>query len=76
MQRAHAAVRLACLSGVLIEPAVCEECRAEVRLDAHHDDYRKQLEVRWLCPRCHKRHHVELRRRYQIMRRPVPVWRG
>lgn len=62
MKRAHHAVRLACLSGDLIEPARCETCGAEVRLDAHHDDYSRPLDVRWLCPGCHKRHHMALRR--------------
>jgi hypothetical protein len=31
----------------------CEECRIK-KTEAHHDDYSKPLEVRWLC----KRHHV------------------
>ena len=63
MQRAHAAVRMACLTGVLEEPARCETCGKEVRLNAHHDDYRRPLDVRWLCPGCHKRHHMSLKPR-------------
>lgn len=35
----------------------CEGCGA-VRAVAHHDDYVRPLDVRWLCPRCHRRHHA------------------
>lgn len=48
-------------SGRLVrEP--CEVCAA-TPADAHHDDYSKPLEVRWLCERCHHDHHVAERRR-------------
>ena len=36
----------------------CEECGAE-KTDAHHDDYAKPLEVRWLCRRHHTLWHAE-----------------
>lgn len=33
----------------------CEKCGE--RAQAHHDDYSKPLEVRWLCPSHHREHH-------------------
>lgn len=33
----------------------CEIC-AEPKTQAHHEDYNKPLEVRWLCFRCHRIH--------------------
>lgn len=38
----------------------CEVCGA-VKVQGHHDDYSKPLEVRWLC----QKHHKELHRRYK-----------
>lgn len=35
----------------------CEGCGTGVRVHAHHHDYSKPLEVRWLCYRCHKGAH-------------------
>jgi len=46
-QRAHLAVKDARASGTLTQQP-CEKCRA-ARTIAHHDDYDKPLEVRWLC---------------------------
>lgn len=34
----------------------CEIC-GETKTDAHHDDYTKPLDVRWLCRRHHLEHH-------------------
>jgi hypothetical protein len=53
---ARNAVNKAVLAG-LIEKKKCEvgiDCRG--RIEAHHDDYTKPLEVRWLC----KKHHGEV----------------
>jgi len=39
-------------------PKPCEVC-GEDRVDAHHDDYDKPLDVRWLCRRHHMQFHAE-----------------
>lgn len=39
------------------KPSNCTDCGRKNKLDAHHDDYSKPLEVRWLCRLCHKKAH-------------------
>lgn len=41
-------------------PSKCEICLKQCKPDAHHDDYSKPLEVRWLCKRCHFKHHKQM----------------
>lgn len=48
-------VRDAIKSGKLIKKS-CEVCGNE-KVQAHHDDYNKPLEIRWLCRRCHSEWH-------------------
>lgn len=50
---AMAKVKYALRTGKLIRPSQCEECSKECKPQAHHDDYNKPLEVRWLCQECH-----------------------
>lgn len=45
--RAHNAVRDALKTGALVRKP-CELC-GEPKTHAHHDDYDRQLDVRWLC---------------------------
>jgi hypothetical protein len=54
-QRAHNAVNNAIRAGKL-ERQPCEVCGANAH--AHHEDYAKPLDVRWLCPA----HHGEVHR--------------
>lgn len=37
----------------------CEIC-SKWPADAHHDDYSKPLEVRWLCRSHHRQHHIAI----------------
>lgn len=39
----------------------CQECNSTVHVHGHHDDYSKPLEVIWLCPLHHRRHHKLLK---------------
>lgn len=56
---AHKSVQIALKNGWLIRKN-CEQC-GNVKTQAHHDDYSKLLEVRWLCASCHAAHHVSMR---------------
>lgn len=49
----------------------CEECGKQ-NTHAHHDDYAKPLDVRWLCPRHHGALHAEMRRQTGVLRRSPP----
>lgn len=53
--RSHRIVEQALISGKLHRKP-CEKCGKE-KVDAHHDDYSKPLDVRWLCRSHHLQHH-------------------
>lgn len=67
-ERARNAVSCAIRKGTLTRQS-CEECGAGptpsdrksatnlTDVVAHHDDYSKPLDVRWLCRSCHAAHH-------------------
>ncbi len=44
----------------IVRPKKCEKCFKECKPEAHHDDYDKPLEVRWLCKICHAHQHNKL----------------
>ncbi len=54
----HSAVNNAVRDGRLLKMP-CEKCGNE-KSEAHHDDYTRPLDVRWLC----RKHHMELHRKY------------
>ena len=35
----------------------CERCGSNIKVQAHHRDYSKPLEVEWICLRCHMIEH-------------------
>ena len=55
--KAHYQVNQAIKTGLIVRKP-CEVCGAIAQ--AHHDDYSKPLEVRWLCAKHHSRHHWKL----------------
>jgi|SRR5208283_420346 len=44
-------------NGILIK-GLCEGC-GSIKVDAHHDDYSKPLDIRWLCRSHHRLWHKE-----------------
>jgi hypothetical protein len=43
--------------GKIIKPICCQRCKAKKILEAHHPDYKKPLEILWICRRCHAKLH-------------------
>ena len=58
--RAQQLVRNAVRRGDITPEVRCEECGEETKLHGHHDNYSCPLDVRWLCPPCHKEHHAAI----------------
>jgi hypothetical protein len=55
--KAHTMIGNAIKGGHLFKQP-CEDCGSEDSLHAHHDDYLKPLNVRWLCAAHHRQWHV------------------
>lgn len=53
--KARNAVSNAVRDGKLIRQP-CQKCASTVRVQAHHHDYNKPLDVEWLCFKCHREH--------------------
>lgn len=56
---AHSMVNKAIKKGELCRKP-CEVCKTNKDIKAHHDDYNKPLEIRWLCEKHHREHHNRL----------------
>lgn len=57
-RRVRSLVTAAINRGELTRPVVCELCKqCNGRIEAHHSDYGKPLDVVWLCIPCHKKAH-------------------
>lgn len=63
-KRAQHIVEKAVKKGILVRPESCSACGESKRfsdgrsgIQAHHDDYNKPLDVRWLCQPCHHEWH-------------------
>lgn len=52
--RAHYLVSKAIKSKELFRPKNCCDCNKSGKIEAHHNDYNKPLDVSWLCRPCHR----------------------
>lgn len=54
----------------LITRKPCEVCGSSKKINAHHEDYSKPLEVIWLCSRHHGERHREINGLHEV--KPIP----
>jgi len=52
-ERARYAVWYAVKTGKIKKPQNCTKCMSTERIHGHHHDYKKPLEIEWLCSLCH-----------------------
>lgn len=57
--KARKALRSAVVNGTVIKPKNCKSCKKVLKLHGHHTNYRKPLDVIWLCAPCHKKEHMK-----------------
>ena len=57
--KARSILNGAVLGGRVDKPTKCSKCGSPRRINGHHPDYDKPLDVIWLCAKCHHRHHAE-----------------
>ena len=63
--RSQSAINKALREQKLTKPTSCSVCGgSDRRIEAHHEDYSKPLEVSWWCSLCHQRHHQAEMREY------------
>ena len=56
---ARSKVGVAVRKGILVKKP-CEHCGTDKRVEGHHPDYDKPLDVIWLCKGCHEQEHRRL----------------
>lgn len=56
-QSARNTVQRSLSKGQIVRPNVCQRCGGEGKIEAHHTDYSRPLDVQWLCQSCHRREH-------------------
>ncbi len=56
-KNAHSLVLYAIKTEILQRRENCEECNKKCKTEGHHEDYKKTLDVIWLCKLCHSKKH-------------------
>jgi hypothetical protein len=51
--KARCVLYAAIKAGTVRRGDTCESCGVVGRIEAHHEDYSKPLDVQWLCSKCH-----------------------
>ena len=70
---ARRVVKAAINAGVLTRPEACSLCgKKDCRIEAHHEDHTKPLDVVWLCVSCHRKRDYEKRREQGVLEKPRP----
>lgn len=57
--KARYTLRNAIVDGKVLKPKTCSLCNSAKRIQAHHHDYSKPLDVVWLCYTHHKELHIK-----------------
>ena len=62
-QKAYGLVQYHIKKGNIVRPKICSDCKSSnvLRIDGHHADYNKPLDLLWLCPPCHSKEHIKIR---------------
>ena len=56
--KAHSMVNYHVRIGNMTKPNKCSKCSSKGRVEGHHEDYSKPLDVEWLCSACHSQVHA------------------
>lgn len=68
--RCHQKLGYAVQKGWVLKSNTCQICgAADTKIEGHHPDYSKPLEVVWVCDPCHKYLHVQQRRNERTLER-------
>lgn len=68
---ARRVVEAAIKAGALIKPDACSLCgKTNCRIEAHHEDHSKPLDVTWLCVSCHRKRDHQIRKDKGIIEKP------
>lgn len=59
-QQARMKVKNAIRYGKIIRPERCSMCNTDTMVEGHHNDYSKELEVTWVCRKCHADIHKKI----------------